>query len=79
MDIMHDFGEGVGVDMRDFPSHSEDDDVGVIAGTLNQVGVPAHPNCDFFPVLTTSPTNSSIPPHPQCHAERPGQTHTTPT
>lgn len=21
MDIMHDFGEGVGVDMRDFPSH----------------------------------------------------------
>ena len=25
MDIMHDFGEGVGVDMRDFPSHSEGD------------------------------------------------------
>ena len=23
MDIMHDFGEGVGVDMRDFPSHDE--------------------------------------------------------
>lgn len=26
MDIMHDFGEGVGVDMRDFPVHVGDDE-----------------------------------------------------
>jgi len=48
MDIMHDFGEGVGVDMRDFPSHSEDDEVGGIVGTLNQVAVPPHPNREVF-------------------------------
>ncbi len=33
MDIMHDFGEGVGVDMRDFPGHTEtegDETVGLV-------------------------------------------------
>ena len=35
MDIMHDFGEGVGVDMRDFPSHDELETVKEEAGLSN--------------------------------------------
>jgi hypothetical protein len=47
---LHDFGEGIGVDMRDFPSHSGDEGdegmVGGIVGTLDEAqnGTRVHPN-----------------------------------
>lgn len=50
---LHDFGEGIGVDMRDFPSHSGDEGDEAMAtgmvGTLDEAqnGARVHPSCEF--------------------------------
>ena len=50
---LHDFGEGIGVDMRDFPSHSGDEGdeamVTGMVGTLDEAqnGARVHPSCQF--------------------------------